>query len=1334
MVFKIDDKGFGLGSLITEFGNTSKIIPEAKKIIESFNLEKSIDDWDLLGEAIGTTDKHMLAYLKTTKAGEATVEGYNSYIKSLGKSFDFTALKAKALNIALNVGVMLAVTLAVQGAIAAFDHFTVTLEEQQEKVKTLTDEYSAISEEIETLFQKELTSPMDNALTESETARLEYLRKYRSELEDTLRLAKEDEMRTRFFGGTLDSGISGKINKIVSSSNIEAIANPTQALLNTDDYQENLSSTLGYAISGIKDVQAEYKKLQPQYTELLGYEKDLKEAIALTTDEANKRDFEALLGNVQNKLSLYETVIEEFRKTGLIPFEDISQSAEDAGEALENGFADKGKSAFETLESSMQKYITSFAETEKSANKGDIEKALEDISEQAKNGTISWEEYEKASKQAALALKIGDGDMAGQINDLQSSFELLNTAQKEFAKTGELTAETFSSVLKLVPEAVNSMGDYGNVIDMVKSKIAEQEDIAVLTYGNIVLANNEAVEAIINSHSNLPTALSIYYGTDFDNFVKTSDGKYKVEAKTISKLSELWAKYAGMSAGAIDKQIENMSRAGVSGMLSAQNESILKDMILYRDLFESIENSFNDFAPDYTKPKAKSSSKSEKDAWLEAYKKEYEELQFLRDTNQITQQENYDRLIALDKKYFEGKEKYISEHRRNLEELYKLQKTLFEDYVSDVEHQISILSRQGNSEEDIIAAYKSLQEAVHTEANKYRELGLEENSEQIQALQKQWFDYEDNVLELQKRISEKAIAVFDDNDKTIEVQISLLGEDDIKEKLYLLEKQFDNQQGKLKLLNEQMRDLTQQYISGKINASYFQSQLKELNNEIMSSVQQAKQYRDTLNSLELSNLKNQKDAIFDIVDLTKQLIRQEVNDRVKALEKDIELYNKQKDLLSDQIDYLNEQLDIEKEIADEKKKSINEDLKAYQERVRSAKELLSIEQEQRSYQQGLDERQLSVSKIQDRLIEIQNDDSLSARAERAKLQDELANKQLELDNYIFDNNIENQQRALDKELERYERSAEKELELIDRNLKAYEDSAKRRIDLINEESKEYDRLSENVRSQIASVQAEIENSGELTRLAMARIDQDGDKLYQDLINWNYIYGTGIDQDIVGAWQNYLNLVDRGNSTTLETTVELMERMVELSKELSYSADYGSFGVRDYFESRGSSVGWNDSTKEFSIDGTYFSSKGYSNIDGALYTTIGQLKELEKMLSKVPKAATGGYVLKDGLAQIHKDEVIASAGTTKKLGAMIDLVIEGQNKLMSLDNLALNNLSSVTPKPTLFAPVYQIEVQGIATDKVVENLKDTMLSMNQSMIADFNKQMRYLGGRTTMNPY
>jgi len=105
MVFKIDDKGFGLGSLITEFGNTSKIIPEAKKIIESFNLEKSIDDWDLLGEAIGTTDKHMLAYLKTTKAGEATVEGYNSYIKSLGKSFDFTALKAKALNIALNVGV-----------------------------------------------------------------------------------------------------------------------------------------------------------------------------------------------------------------------------------------------------------------------------------------------------------------------------------------------------------------------------------------------------------------------------------------------------------------------------------------------------------------------------------------------------------------------------------------------------------------------------------------------------------------------------------------------------------------------------------------------------------------------------------------------------------------------------------------------------------------------------------------------------------------------------------------------------------------------------------------------------------------------------------------------------------------------------------------------------------------------------------------------------------------------------------------------------------------------------------------------------------------------------
>lgn len=79
--------------------------------------------------------------------------------------------------------------------------------------------------------------------------------------------------------------------------------------------------------------------------------------------------------------------------------------------------------------------------------------------------------------------------------------------------------------------------------------------------------------------------------------------------------------------------------------------------------------------------------------------------------------------------------------------------------VSDFEHQIFILEKKGVSTatsvvdnatqtaKQIVNIYSEMQAAVNQQANKYRSMGLDENSAEIQALQKQWWEYKENVQE-----------------------------------------------------------------------------------------------------------------------------------------------------------------------------------------------------------------------------------------------------------------------------------------------------------------------------------------------------------------------------------------------------------------------------------------------------------------------------------------------------------------------------------------------------------------------------------------------------------
>lgn len=70
--------------------------------------------------------------------------------------------------------------------------------------------------------------------------------------------------------------------------------------------------------------------------------------------------------------------------------------------------------------------------------------------------------------------------------------------------------------------------------------------------------------------------------------------------------------------------------------------------------------------------------------------------------------------------------------------------------IANFEHNIFLGEKNGADYNALIAIYKKMQDAAHAQAEKYRAMGLSENSEYIQALQKQWWDYQESIEQLRE--------------------------------------------------------------------------------------------------------------------------------------------------------------------------------------------------------------------------------------------------------------------------------------------------------------------------------------------------------------------------------------------------------------------------------------------------------------------------------------------------------------------------------------------------------------------------------------------------------
>lgn len=144
---------------------TKKAIEKLQELIANSSIPSNLIDWSSGFKSLDAEFTKLLADVQHGNKGMSDLEKYMESATVTTSSFA-SSLKS----IALNLGANLLITAAIYGAIKAFDHFNVTVEEQQEKVDGLNEKISTLKTEYDELSDK-------GNLTDQEKTRLEMLQR-----------------------------------------------------------------------------------------------------------------------------------------------------------------------------------------------------------------------------------------------------------------------------------------------------------------------------------------------------------------------------------------------------------------------------------------------------------------------------------------------------------------------------------------------------------------------------------------------------------------------------------------------------------------------------------------------------------------------------------------------------------------------------------------------------------------------------------------------------------------------------------------------------------------------------------------------------------------------------------------------------------------------------------------------------------------------------------------------------------------------------------------------------------------------------------------------------
>lgn len=296
----------------------------------------------------------------------------------------------------------------------------------------------------------------------------------------------------------------------------------------------------------------------------------------------------------------------------------------------------------------------------------------------------------------------------------------------------------------------------------------------------------------------------------------------------------------------------------------------------------------------------------------------------------------------------------------------------------------------------------------------------------------------------------------------------------------------------------------EQYIdlSGKVENA--QKRINALNTSL--SLVSMPNYTRAVNSASRA-VRGHKNASRDAADATKRH-----SDALNANKKALENQKKALDQQRKSFDQQKKSLEEQKKSLEDSKKSINslidmtvkmikrqkenekdalkQSLDGYKKKIDLMKQSLDIQKDEYHYQKELSDKNAEINKIQNKLSALQFDDSAEAQKKRKELQEKLKKDQEDLQKFLYDNGVERQKKALDKE---------------------------------------YSQFKTSVDDQIRVIEDYIKHEGQIRQDAMSLIEGKTQEFYNNLMRWNIEYGDGMASTVINAWDKAYSALHRFNS-------------------------------------------------------------------------------------------------------------------------------------------------------------------------------------------------------------
>ena len=426
--------------------------------------------------------------------------------------------------------------------------------------------------------------------------------------------------------------------------------------------------------------------------------------------------------------------------------------------------------------------------------------------------------------------------------------------------------------------------------------------------------------------------------------------------------------------------------------------------------------------------------------------------------------------------------------------------------------------------------------------------------------------------------------------------------------------------------------------------------------------------------------------------------------RDKGLVSETEYIEKLAELKDGQMDAINAYEDAKDAIVDLNKvrieavkEGLQDELDAYQELIEKKKEALDADKDLYDFEKNVAEQQKEIATIQRKIAALSGDNSLSATAQRRKLEAELLEAQADLEDTYRDRSYDNTIDALDKESEAYEESINNQIEELDKSLE--------NIDAIVTES-------------LATVRANT------------------DTVLAELVDLSKTYGIELSKEITSPWADgeaAISAYSESFKNLKDSFAEELNYLIEQEKILQKEADKAAQSVINSLSKNESTV--EGATNPDSSKKDYQSPTQY----GGAISADGIVGPNTKKKFKTAGYAKGTLgTKKDELALIDElgEELVMHAGPDGKLM----FLSKGSSVIPSNITENLMKIGQLDPTEVLKRSTPSIGVPHITNNNIEVNMQiaevvhidevtnETIPDLTKAVEKQMDKYMKNLNGQ------